>query len=503
MDKTRPNILLITSDQQHWNTLGCLNPEIRTPHLDALAQEGTLFRRAYCPNPTCTPTRASIITGKYPSQHGAWSLGTKLLEDERTVGEDFIDAGYRTALVGKAHFQPLHGSDEYPSLESYPILQDLDFWRNFDEIFYGFEHVELARNHADEAHVGQHYAIWLEENGCTHWRDYFAPPTGTARGQYHKWHIPEAYHYDTWIAERTNALMETYQQKGENFFLWASFFDPHPKYLVPEPWDTMYDPSTLTVPAVTAGEHDKNPPHFHKTQEQKPDFSAWRETGKGIHGFRSHLRDRDALAADIAVYYGMVSLMDKYIGKILRKLDELGLAEDTLVIFTSDHGHFYGQHGLIAKGPFHYEDVIKVPFIVRYPGVVPAGKRSDALQTLVDLAPSCLSAAGIDIPLAMTGMDQTSVWYGQTEQVRDHIIVENHHEPTTVHVKTYVNDRYKLTVYYNRDYGELFDMQEDPGEINNLWNSAEHAALKADLVMKLLFAEMGKEVMPVPRTAGA
>ena len=153
--------------------------------------------------------------------------------------------------------------------------------------FYGFEHVELARNHADEAHVGQHYVIWMEENGCTNWRDYFAPPTGNARGQYRKWPIPEEYHYDTWIAERTNALMEAYQQNGENFFLWASFFDPHPKYLVPEPWDTMYDPAELTVPSVTEGEHDNNPLHFQLTQQQKPDFSAWRESGKGVHGFRS------------------------------------------------------------------------------------------------------------------------------------------------------------------------------------------------------------------------
>lgn len=503
MEKARPNILLITSDQQHWNTLGCLNPEIETPHLDALAKDGTLFHRAYCPNPTCTPTRASIITGKYPSQHGAWSLGTKLSEDEHTVGEDFADAGYRTSLVGKAHFQPLHGTDEYPSLESYPILQDLDFWRNFDERFYGFDHVELARNHADEAHVGQHYAIWMEEKGLTNWRDYFSPPTGNAKGQYRTWPIPEEFHYDTWIAERTNALMESYQQNDENFFLWASFFDPHPKYLVPEPWDTMYNPETLTVPSVTPGEHDNNPVHFQLTQQKKPDFSEWRETGKGVHGFRSHLRDRDELAKDIGIYYGMVSLMDKYIGKILGKLDALGLADNTLVVFTSDHGHFYGQHGLTAKGAFHYEDVIRVPFIARYPDVVPAGKESNALQTLVDLAPSFLSAAGIDIPHPMTGVDQTPVWYGQEEQVRDHIIVENHHEPTTVHVKTYVNDRYKLTVYYNRDYGELFDMQDDPGEINNLWNSPNHAELKADLVMKLLFAEMGKESLGMPRTSGA
>ena len=102
----------------------------------------------------------------------------------------------------------------------------------------------------------------------------------------------------------------------------------------------MYDPAELTVPSVTEGEHDNNPLHFQLTQQQKPDFSAWRESGKGVHGFRSHLRDRDELAKDIAVYYGMVTLMDKYIGKILAKLDELGLADNTLVVFTSDHGHF-------------------------------------------------------------------------------------------------------------------------------------------------------------------
>ena len=142
MSVRKTNVLLITSDQQHWNTLGQYNPEIQTPHLDRLAESGTTFSRAYCPNPTCTPTRASIITGQYPSQHGAYSLGTKLLESRHTVGEDFLQAGYRTSLIGKAHFQPLRESEEFSSLESYPILQDLDFWSEFDETFYGFEHIE-------------------------------------------------------------------------------------------------------------------------------------------------------------------------------------------------------------------------------------------------------------------------------------------------------------------------------------------------------------------------
>jgi arylsulfatase A-like enzyme len=513
---SRPNILLITSDQHHWNAIGYNNPEVHTPNLDRLAADGMIFDRAYCPNPTCTPTRASLITGKYPSHHGAYALGTKLPESEHTVGKDFTAAGYRTALVGKAHFQQLHGTEAYPSLESYPLMQDLDFWRDFHGPFYGFDHVELARNHTDEAHVGQHYAIWMEEKGLDNWRDYYRSPTGHNDDQVRTWDIPEAFHYDAWIAERTNALMSDYAEAGENFFLWASFFDPHPKYLVPEPWDTMYDPETLTVPTMTPEEHENNPPHFRLTQQTDPDFSQWREPdGNALHGFHSHRHDRDELAKDIAIYYGMISLMDKYIGKILDQLDALGLSDTTLVIFTTDHGHFYGQHGLIAKGAFHYEDMIRVPMVARFPGHIPAGRRIAALQTLVDYPQTFLSFAGLPAPRTMTGVDQSAVWMGDAESARDHIVVENRHQPTTLHLKTYVNGRYKITVYYGGprwwsksvrpggDPGELFDLQEDPGEVHNLWDSPEHADLKARLVMALLQAEFGKEPLWMPRVAVA
>ncbi|REE87451.1 putative sulfatase [Paenibacillus taihuensis] len=509
----KPNILLITSDQQHWNTLGAFNGEIHTPHLDRLVRSGTTFTRAYCPNPTCTPSRASIITGQYPSQHGAWTLGTKLLENRHCVGEDFSAAGYQTALVGKAHFQPLCSTELYPSLEAYPVLQDLEKWKHFDSPFYGFDHVELARNHTNEAHVGQHYALWMEEKGCVNWRDYFLAPTGTMDPAItYKWSIPEEYHYNTWIAERTNALMEKYIDAEQPFFLWSSFFDPHPEYLAPEPWDTMYDPDALTIPSIVPGEHDNNPPHFGKTQEDHPDYSAWKETGQGIHGYRSHLYyeygERKKLTEYdkkklVAIYYGMISLMDKYIGRILDKLDELGIAENTIVVFTTDHGHFFGQHGLQAKGGFHYEDLIRLPFIVRYPGHVPAGATSDAIQSLVDLAPTFLSLCGIPVPHAMTGVNQSQVWRGIDSSVRDHAICEFRHEPTTIHQKTYVDHRYKITVYYNQTYGEVFDLHEDPNELNNLWDDPGHAALKSELLLKYIWAELGKEPMPMPRISGA
>ncbi|MCY4465618.1 MAG: sulfatase-like hydrolase/transferase [Chloroflexi bacterium] len=485
------NILLITSDQQHWNTLGAGNPQIHSPALDKLAAQGTTFRRAYCPNPTCTPTRSSMITGKYPSQHGAYSLGTKLPESEPTVGAMFSEAGYRTALVGKAHFQPLHSTAEYPSLESYPTLQDLDFWANFDEPFYGFDHVELARNHTDEAHVGQHYALWMEERGLPNWRDYFLQPTGHVQAQRRKWLIPERFHYNAWIAERSSALIEQYHEADQPFFLWASFFDPHPKYLAPEPWDSMYDPDTITVPEAAPGEHDSNPPHLQLTQQPDPDFSAWQEpNGSGCHGFHSHLHERGELAKDIACYYGMVSCMDKYIGQIIERLDALGLAENTLVVFTSDHGHYFGQHGLIAKGAFHYDDGLRVPMIARLPGRIPSNASSDSLQSLVDYAPTFLAACGLDVPDAMTGLNQFPVWQGDEAGAREHVIIENRHQPTTLHLKTCIDERYKITRYFGRDYGEIFDLRDDPGELRNLWADE---VLRAQLTEAMLRAEMQKE----------
>jgi len=501
--RARPNILLITSDQQHWSTIGCINPEIITPNLDRLARDGIRFTRAYCTNPTCTPSRASIITGKYPSQHGAWALGTKLPEIEPVIGNYLHRAGYSTALVGKAHFQPLRSTKEFPSIESNPMMQNLDFWRKFHGPFYGFDHVELARNHADEYHVGQHYALWMEKNGLANWRKFFQAPAGTAKPQRWRWGLPEKYHYDAWIAERTCGLMKQYKKKNAPFFIWASFPDPHPPYLVPHPWDIMYDPEKLKTHKTTPDEHMKNPPHFRLTQEENPDFTPWKESGMGLHGFHSHLGLKKTAKKDVAVYYGMISLMDKYIGVILENLKQLDLVESTLVVFTSDHGHLFGQHGLYCKGAFHYEDMLRVPLIVSWRKHVPSGVVSDAMQSLVDFAPTFLSFAGIDIPRTMAGLDQKPVWLGGNRPIRDWVLVENRHEPTTIHIKTYIEKRWKITVYFRRDYGELFDLEADPWETNNLWDNPDYSTIKTEMTRKLLFAAMEIEPLWMPRVANA
>jgi arylsulfatase A-like enzyme len=350
---TRPNILLITSDQQHYSTLGVTNPKIKTPALDRLAAEGTRFDRAYCPNPVCSPTRATLITGVFPSVHGCWTIGVKLPEDVPTIGEMLSANGYRTGLIGKAHFQPLASTPDSPSVESQPIMRNLDYWRDFHGPWYGFDHIEIARMHGDEAHVGQHYAIWMEENGCKNWRDYFRawPPQREPR-RHHHWDLPEEFHYTHWTGERTINFIEECHEKDQPFFAWASFHDPHPPYLVPEPWASMYDPNDMEPGEVVPGEHAKNPPHFGLTQEKKPDFS-WYEETYASQGHYSHLKSRETLQKDMATYYGMISFMDKEIGRILDSLDRLGIADNTIVVFTTDHGHFLGQHGLVWKGAFH------------------------------------------------------------------------------------------------------------------------------------------------------
>lgn len=509
MKTAPPNILLITSDQQHWRTLGKNLPGIRTPNLDRLADEGVLFQRAYCPNPTCTPSRASILTGLQPSRHGAWSLGTKLPEAALTVSNLFTNAGYETSLVGKAHFQPMRSTTEFPSLESYPLLHDLDFWRSFHGPFYGFSHVELARNHGDEYSVGQHYALWMEENGLADWRRHFRNcwnefSTGepVRPAQHHRWSLPEEFHPNAWIAERTNARMDIAQRAGRPFFLWASFFDPHPPYLAPEPWDALYDPDAIDVPAAAPGELEAATPLLREAMKRDPDFRAWQETPFENHGLYSHAHDRTALAKNIAVYYGMVSLLDKYVGRILDHLDATGQAENTLVVFTSDHGHYYGHHGLIAKGPFHYEDGIRVPFIVRGPGCK-RGVETDALASLIDLPATFLAAAGLAVPSTMQGVDLGPVLRGQTSSVRDHVVVEFHHQPTALYLKTLVESDDKLTVYLNQPYGELYHLADDPGETRNLWDDPAHASLREQLTRRLLFAEMAAEPLAMPRVANA
>lgn len=171
------------------------------------------------------------------------------------------------------------------------------------------------------------------------------------------------------------------------------------------------------------------------------------------------------------------------------------------MVFTTDHGHFIGQHGLIAKGAFHYEDLLRIPMIARSPDEIPAGSSVTGLQSLIDLAPTFLSVAGVPVPLDMQGVNQWPTWTGEQEQARDHVLVENRHQPSLVHIRTYVDERYKLTVYRGETYGDLFDLRDDPGECHNRWDDPAYAGVKAEVMARFLNAELVRETSRYPRIA--
>jgi arylsulfatase A-like enzyme len=501
-----PNILLITSDQHHFSCLGSVNELLKTPALDRLAHEGTRFERAYCNSPVCSPSRSTLITGQYPAWHGCWTIGVKLAEDVPTVGDVFQEQGYFTALLGKAHFQPLRSEGTQTSLETPDLFRDRAFWRGFTGPWYGFEWVQINRNHGDEAWAGQHYGLWLEEKGCTDWDRYFqggGSPKETQAPRRGAWDLPEELHYSVFVADRTIEAIDRAQQADRPFFAWASFADPHPPYVVPQPWASQYAPEEMVPGVLTPGEHDHNPPHFAETQKQNPDFSRWQESGYGNHGFHSHRVPEEQQRKDLAVYYGMISLMDREIGRILDELDRRKLTNDTLVVFTTDHGHFLGQHGLWYKGAFHYEDLLRVPLLARWPGRVPAGRVSSALQALIDLPETFLSACDIAVPGQMQGIDQLPVWTDEAATGRDSVITEFRHQPTKLHLRTFVTERYKLTLYRGETYGELFDLEDDPGELHNRFADPAYADVKAQLMEHWLQAEIAREPTRFPRIAGA
>jgi uncharacterized sulfatase len=215
--------------------------------------------------------------------------------------------------------------------------------------------------------------------------------------------------------------------------------------------------------------------------------------------------DEQPIRESQAVYYGMISFMDHWIGQTLDKLEALNILDNTLIVFTSDHGHFIGHHGLVAKGPFHYEDMIRVPFIAAWPSHISGGQTEDAIQSLVDIAPTFADAATGSVPRFMQGESQIEAWTADAARsTRDHAIVENHHQDSAaVHLKTLVTDRYKMTIYRGRDWGELFDLKEDPEELHNRYDDADFASVRAGMYEKLAQVELEREPAPIPRISGA
>ena len=474
------NILLITSDQQRPDTIGCRNPSIRTPNLDRLAREGILFDRAYTVNPVCTPSRCTILTGQYPSRHGCFHVGTNLPDDYGpTVAHQLGEAGYHTALLGKAHFKACKDPE---SFESAPRVHDLDFFRDWSGPYFGFERAKLVIGHTSEPHAGgMNYGAWLADQGIRltdhfgiHNYDHYGP-----------WSLPEEYHGSRWVADETMAAIDVAQERGQPFFAWASFQDPHNPYVTPEPWASMYRSGDMASPIIREGEMEDKPPFYQALMDGQfyGDDPGLQDRAWGDVKIRPEMGPEETRRLR-AVYSGMVSLMDHHIGRIIDRLEARGLLDETLVVFTSDHGDYLGDHGLWGKGLPTYEEMQRVPFVVRHPACKTPGQTSRALQSLVDVEATSLAAAGRQAGIGSQGISQLEAWSDAGTAPRDWALVEFRPGHGAFYQRTYIEDRHKLVEYEGRDYGELYDLTEDPNQFQNLYDDRGFRSVQQDLVAR-------------------
>lgn len=410
-EETGPiSVLFIVTDQHHASALGAAgNADIRTPNLDRLAREGVLFDRAFCNTPKCRPSRYTIWTGEYARTHG--------LDPERTtVAEVLRDAGYRTASIGKHHMrrermERRHGFDETVDMREYG--RHLAGLEAEEEASYG----AFTRARKDDV-----LARALDDPESTH------PTT-------------------FWTDEAVRRLRSAGEQP---FFLWVSYFGPHHPYTPSRTWLDRYDAEELELPAS----HDT---------EVDPDIPVPIRREK--HAFAPE-RAREVLAH----YYAWISQIDHNVGRLLETLDEEGLAERTLVIFTSDHGDMVARHGMWTKGQLGYDDTLRVPLLLRLPGTLPRERREGRLVGLVDLMPTILDVVGLPAREGAQGHSLLPLLRDPASPWREAVIAELG-EPGGRHLLAVREEHAKYVAYRSGDevtYEQLFDLRNDPDELVNL-----------------------------------
>ncbi len=526
----RPNILLITSDQQRADCNGFENEHIRTPHIDRLAGEGTRFEACITPNLVCQPARASMLTGLLPLTNGVWDNGVDLAPE---VGEGgfagtLARAGYDTAFIGKAHFSSkfTFAPTGTPECSKSQAKYGSD-WRG---PYMGFQHVELAalgqmqRGRPMERPPVGHYERWLVSRGKAEealalWEQRIRPDTGAAQTWYSA--LPVAWHSSSWVGDRTLRWFDQ-RSTGQPFCAWVSFPDPHHPFDCPAPWSLMYDPKDVPLPRHRRKDLERRPWWHKASLEGTPQLSD-----PSLFKFRTE-RSRmpeqsDAQLAEMtANYYGMISLIDHNVGRILDALDDAGLAQDTLVLYTSDHGELLGNHGLYLKGPTPYEDLLRVPLVARGPGVAPNRVVSEPVSTL-DLAATFLEIANVSPEHEMQSRSLLPALRadgngsnrllprrpGEAERnppptfTRDCAWSEWHVHPSrcgvALKLRTVRTKTHKCTFELESGAGELYDLVNDPQEMRNVFDDPAYARVRKELE-DMMRARPGKvrESLPEP-----
>lgn len=375
------------------------------------------------------------------------------------------------------------------------------------EPYYGFETTDFTGGHVTE--IYGEYKDWLR---ATHPDAYerlsFAHPdnvTGQTFQVLRKWSLPQSAHYNTWISDRCIDFLEEQSSNDDSFFLWCSYPDPHNPYAAPEPWGSMYDPADVSLPTRRDGELEDLPP-FYRDVYDGEFFQL-----QGLYTDPGPEVQDEAIREIIATSYGMISFLDHEVGRVVSALEEKGLREDTVVVFLSDHGEMMGDHWMIRKGPFQFEGLLRVPMIWNWPGTFSEGKHVDTVCSHEDFLPTMLELCDVSSPHAVyepsyresppayPGASLLPLLTGSRDPKDRTTIVETDEDYLGLAVRTFVTDRYKLTVYPGHEYGELFDLEADPGELHNRWDDDEYADRKRRLYEEFVDSLILQEGATPPR----
>lgn len=484
----RPNILLITSDQHRGDCYGFEGRGVRTPHLDRLAAQGTRFSACVTPSPVCQPARASILTGQLPRTHGVHDNGIDL--DPAVGGRGFAGtlaaAGYDTAFFGKAHFSTY--TTFAPTGTPECLASSASYGDDWFGPYMGFDHAEMMLiGHnwflPEKPPRGLHYERWYHARGQGDERNrLYLLGRGDTHGAAQTWHsqLPVAWHNSTWTADRAIAWLGRRERHDAPFCAWISFPDPHHPFDCPEPWSRLHDPREVDLPPHRARDFERRPWWHRAAVENEPQGPAENVATRKQYSRLPPQSDAQ-LREIIANTYGQIALIDHQVGRLLVALEDAGLADDTVVIFTSDHGDWLGDHGLVLKGPMFYEGLLRVGLIVRGPGVAAGRVVAEPVST-IDLAPTFGAWAGAGPGLAPHGQALQPLLAGD-DAPRDCARSEWTLLPNRVGVALdlhCVRTRdAKLTLERASGAGELYDLHADPHEMTNLFDDPAHAALRS------------------------
>lgn len=480
------NVLFIMTDQHRAADVGFMgNKVIRTPNLDGLAADAMVFENAWVSNPVCMPNRSTVMTGRMPSAHGVVFNDRSLDPGVNTFVRGFKKAGYRTGLIGKSHLQhgvsknsmtPFRGapSAHVPFEPGWDEIEDferyLDATPTDPEDFYGFDHIRLSIDHG--ARIAGHHLRWALERGgdrsaldidqdhdtqgtdrSEHWRQIYRPP------------YDAELHSTRFVTDQGLAFIDEAHAAGQPWLAYCSFPDPHHPMTPPGEWFDAYCPRDMPLPDSRFDGLKDAPQHLRLFQSIHPkDQRNW----VSPCGFGS-----DALLGEaIAATYGMISMVDTGVGELLGRLDSLGIRDNTLVVFTSDHGDMMGEHGLFLKGFMHYRGTLQVPLLISVPDQ--PGGRSQSLASSIDLGPTLMDACKIPAYDGIQGRSLMPIVQNAEASVRDYVLIEDDIvlvtaklTPIPARTRSLIYGDYRFT-RNSKGEEQLFNLRQDPDEMEDL-----------------------------------